>query len=207
MQRRSGKNLAHISISPNPGHATFPDSEKTPSRLRQKSLGVTNRIWLILFAFVALIVFTRSVLPQEAAHTRHRTPHADLKPKNYLNFSEDAPNPFPFCPALGPADDLATKYDPIVLSTTRFHLGSGARIQRVINKALSGFPVTISVVGGSGEHFVCIAFFHLRCARTTSSKRAKTCANWMSARAQFISYHPVSALCSWSTLLSLTRRA
>ncbi|PIL29132.1 hypothetical protein GSI_09181 [Ganoderma sinense ZZ0214-1] len=149
MQRRTGKGLAHISISPSPGLAGFPDSEKTPSRLRQKSLGVTNRIWLILLAFVALVVFTRSVLPQESPHARQRIPHSDLKPKNYLNFSEDAPNPFPFCPALGPNDDLATKYDPIVLSTTRFHLGSGARIQRVINKALSGLPVTISVVGGS----------------------------------------------------------
>ena len=28
------------------------------SRLNQKSLGVTNRIWLILLAFVALVFFT-----------------------------------------------------------------------------------------------------------------------------------------------------
>ncbi|KAI0672251.1 hypothetical protein C8Q78DRAFT_971008 [Trametes maxima] len=124
------------------------DPEKTPSRLHQKSLGVTNRIWLILAAFVALIVFTRSILPTDTSNPRHRLLHTDLKPKNYLNISDDA-NPFPFCPALGPGDGLASKYDPIVLSQTRFHTGSGARIQRVINKALAGLPVTISVVGGS----------------------------------------------------------
>ncbi|RPD61605.1 hypothetical protein L226DRAFT_545258 [Lentinus tigrinus ALCF2SS1-7] len=123
------------------------DPEKA-SRLQQKSLGVTNRIWLILLAFVALILFTRSVLPSESVNPRHRLLHTDLKPKNYLNLTEDA-NPFPFCPALGPGDELAHKYDPFILSTTRFHLGSGARVQRVINKALSGLPVTISVIGGS----------------------------------------------------------
>ena len=199
MQRRTGKGLAHISISPGPGHTGFPDSEKTPSRLRQKSLGVTNRIWLILFAFVALVVFTRSVIPQESAHARQRTPHSDLKPKNYLNFSEDAPNPFPFCPALGPADDLATKYDPIVLSTTRFHLGSGARIQRVINKALSGLPVTISVVGGSGEHLVPTVFFHPRHPRSISPKRATL----MSAHVPFISPRPVGVMFLEHTALSV----
>ncbi|EIW53319.1 uncharacterized protein TRAVEDRAFT_31521 [Trametes versicolor FP-101664 SS1] len=124
------------------------ESEKAPSRLHQKSLGVTNRIWLILVAFVALIVFTRSILPTETSNPRHRLLHTDLKPKNYLNVSDDS-NPFPFCPALGPGDELASRYDPIALSQTRFHTGSGARIQRVINKALAGLPVTISIVGGS----------------------------------------------------------
>ena len=54
MQRRTGKGVAHISIpSPHMGG----DPEKTPSRLQQKSLGVTNRIWLILLAFLALVLF------------------------------------------------------------------------------------------------------------------------------------------------------
>ncbi|KAI0705419.1 hypothetical protein C8Q76DRAFT_630930 [Earliella scabrosa] len=123
------------------------DLDKAPSRLNQKSLGVTNRIWLILLAFVALIFFTRSILPPESTNPRHRILHNDLKPKNYLNLTDE--NPFPFCPALGPGDELASKYDPLILSTTRFHLGSGARIQRVISKALAGLPVTISVIGGS----------------------------------------------------------
>ena len=59
--------------------------------------------------------------------------------------------PFAWCPALGPTDQLAAKYDPISLSKTRLHTGSGARVQRVITRALSGHPVTISVVGGSSE--------------------------------------------------------
>lgn len=156
MQRRTGKGLAHISLSPHPSRMTSHDVEKAPSRLHQKSLGVTNRIWLILLAFVALILFTRSILPSETINPRHRLLHNDLKPKNYLNLTGE--NPFPFCPALGPGDDLASKYDPLILATTRFHLGSGARMQRVVNKALAGLPVTISVIGGSGEHF--FAFFH-----------------------------------------------
>ncbi len=30
------------------------------------------------------------------------------------------------------------------------HTGSGARVQRVVQKAMAGLPVTISVLGGSG---------------------------------------------------------
>ncbi|EPS96360.1 hypothetical protein FOMPIDRAFT_1130494 [Fomitopsis schrenkii] len=123
--------------------------EKAPSRLNQKSLGVTNRIWLILALFVFLILLTRSILPGETSTARHRLLSGDLRPKNYLNISETGESPFAFCPALGPGDEVASKYDVVALSKTRFHLGSGARVQRVINKALSGLPVTISVVGGS----------------------------------------------------------
>ncbi|KZT00724.1 uncharacterized protein LAESUDRAFT_665546 [Laetiporus sulphureus 93-53] len=125
------------------------DSEKAPSRLNQKTLGVTNRIWLILAVFLSLILLTRSILPSESQTTRHRVLYSDLKPKNYLNISDQDAMPFAFCPALGPGDELASKYDPVALSKTRFHTGSGARIHRVINKALSGLPVTISVLGGS----------------------------------------------------------
>jgi hypothetical protein len=32
------------------------------------------------------------------------------------------------------------------------HVGTGGRVQRVINRALTGQPVTISVLGGSGEY-------------------------------------------------------
>ncbi|OBZ76760.1 hypothetical protein A0H81_03348 [Grifola frondosa] len=148
MQRRSGKGHAHISPPVGPTRMGS-DPEKTPSRLYQKSLGVTNRIWIILAIFLFLIVFTRSILPTDNSNPRHRLLHTDLKPKNYLNTTDEDAMPFSFCPALGPSDELASKYDPVSLSKTRFHLGSGARIQRVITKALSGLPVTISVIGGS----------------------------------------------------------
>ncbi|CCM01989.1 uncharacterized protein FIBRA_04063 [Fibroporia radiculosa] len=124
------------------------DSEKS-SRLNQKSLGVTNRIWLLLAFFLSLVVFTRLILPTDVNNTRHRLLSLDLKPKNYLNITDGNLMPFSFCPALGPGDELTSKYDPVALAKTRFHTGSGARIQRVISKALSGLPVTISVVGGS----------------------------------------------------------
>ncbi|KAI0943672.1 hypothetical protein AcW1_002773 [Taiwanofungus camphoratus] len=144
MQRRSGKVHAHISPPTRMGS----DPEKAPSRLNQKSFGVTNRIWIILTLFLVLVLFTRSILPSDTSGPRHRVPHSDLRPKNYFNVTDDE-IPFSFCPALGPGDELVSKYDPVTLSKTRFHLGSGARIQRVINKALSGLPVTISVLGGS----------------------------------------------------------
>ena len=129
-------------------------SEKPSSRLNQKSFGVTNKIWLIVLLFLALIFFTRSIIPHDSSnYPRHKFVHTDLKPKNYLNITDGDTVPFPFCPALGPGDELATKYDPVALTKTRLHTGSGARIQRVITRALSGLPVTISVIGGSGEFF------------------------------------------------------
>ena len=140
-------------------------ADKPVSRLNQKSLGVTNRIWLILVAFLALLLLTRSILPAEhTSSSQHRLLHQDMKPRNYLNITEGDPVPFAWCPALGPTDELASKYDPVSLAKTRLHLGSGARIQRVITRALSGHPVTISVVGGSGEsygpsHASAVAFF------------------------------------------------
>lgn len=126
-------------------------SEKSSSRLNQKSLGVTNRIWLILIVFLGVILFTRSILPSDPSTSQHRLIHQDAKPRNYLNITEGDPIPFSWCPALGPTDELASKYDPVSLAKTRLHTGSGARIQRVITRALSGHPVTISVVGGSSE--------------------------------------------------------
>jgi len=78
-----------------------------------------------------------------------------LHPINYLNLSdannEAAQNPFPFCPTFGRGDVLTEKYGPLAISKSWLHLGSGARVQQVIHKALLGQPVTISVIGGSSE--------------------------------------------------------
>lgn len=146
-------------------------SEKPSSRLNQKSFGVTNRIWLILVLLLTLILFTRSIIPSDSTHSsRHRLLHTDAKPRNYLNITESGSQPFAFCPALGPGDELASKYDPVALSKTRLHTGSGARIQRVIMRALGGHPVTISVIGGSGEQFssLCPHILVLPCLSQTS---------------------------------------
>ncbi|EJD01844.1 Cap64 protein [Fomitiporia mediterranea MF3/22] len=125
------------------------DSEKN-SRLNQKTFGVTNRIWIILMLFVFIIVLTRFVLPSDPSLPRHGyTDTSRLTPKNYMNATDTDPNPFEFCPLFGPGDAVGAKHGIHALMKSRMHLGSGARVQRVIHKALSGLPVTISILGGS----------------------------------------------------------
>ena len=107
-----------------------------------------------LFGFV--MFFTRIIFPQEAATNpppRHPFLSPNVKPKNYLNATaaREEPNPFEFCPLFGEGDEVGNKYGVHALAKSRLHLGSGARVQRVVHKALSGLPVTISVLGGSGE--------------------------------------------------------
>ncbi|KAF8665047.1 hypothetical protein AX16_000659 [Volvariella volvacea WC 439] len=144
-------------------------SEKPPSRLNQRSFGITNRVWAIVFLVLFVVTFTHYVLlpfvhPSSSSTFSglygygygdggggllHKGP---LKPINYFNAnSTDAakPNPFKFCPTFGPGDEISAKYDQTVLSKSRVHLGSGARIQRFLNRALSGHPVTISILGSS----------------------------------------------------------
>jgi hypothetical protein len=154
MQRRTGRGQAHIAppIQRSPDMGS--DSEKG-SRLNQRNFGVTNRIWLIISLFLFIITFTHFALPT-THRQQQRTPYSatNLRPKNYLNASDTEPNPFAFCPPYGPGDDLGVKYGTQVLSKSRMHLGSGDRIQQVLNRALAGLPVTISVLGGSGI-FIC----------------------------------------------------
>lgn len=153
-------------ISPPRGSASLSsspisDNEK-PSGLNQKTLGVTNRIWAILTLFLALFILSRFILPSDPSSS-HRHPHgytdtSHLVPINYMNFSDSDPgngngyggSPFAFCPLYGPGDVLGAKHGIHALEKSRVHSGSGARVQRVIHKALSGLPVTISVLGGSG---------------------------------------------------------
>ncbi|KAG5641250.1 hypothetical protein DXG03_005665 [Asterophora parasitica] len=124
------------------------DNEKA-SRLSQRNFGVTNRIWLIIAFFLFVITFTHYVLPNtHSTPIRSRSASANLKAKNYLNAS-DADNPFSFCPVYGPGDELGARYGAQVLSKSRMHIGSSERIQRVLNRALAGQPVTISILGGS----------------------------------------------------------
>ncbi|KAJ7608455.1 hypothetical protein FB45DRAFT_387785 [Roridomyces roridus] len=150
MQRRKGQ--AHIA-PPTPSRDSSvssmgSDHEKL-SRLSQRSLGVTHRIWLILGLFVFLVTFTHFIYPSPSPTPTFTFSNLDLTPKNYLNASETGPNPFGFCPVYGPGDEIGMKHGAVTLGKTRMHLGSGARIQRVLNKALTGQPVTISILGGS----------------------------------------------------------
>jgi len=124
------------------------------SRLSQRTFGVTNRIWAVLIVLVLVLTFTHFIsLPTSGSISLKPTySNAGLKAKNYFNVTDVGPNPFDFCPSNGAGDDLADKYGALTLSQSRSHLGSGARVQRLLHKALAGQPVTISVIGGSSAY-------------------------------------------------------
>lgn len=149
MQRRSGRGQARI--SPIINHGMNENSEKT-SRLSQRNFRLTSRIWIVLVLLVFVISFTHFIWPLfGAVQVVHNYSNADLKAKNYFNETEAGPNPFKFCPNHGPGDELGAKYGPLTLSKSRMHIGTGGRVQRVISRALTGQPVTISVLGGSSK--------------------------------------------------------
>ena len=116
-----------------------------------------TRLWIPVLAILLLLTLIHFLLPPSNSSSSIHQPNysnADLKAKNYLNSSEPViPNPFDFCPSYSPGDKIGAKYGAVTLSKSRMHLGSGARIQRVLNKALAGQSVTISVLGGSGIPF------------------------------------------------------
>ena len=149
MQRRPARGQAHISLSAqNLSTAMASDLEK-PSRMSQRS-----RIWVLLGLLVFILTCTHFIWPTVGAASAVRNySNADVKAKNYFNATEVGPNPFAFCPIYGPGDELGSRYGALTLSKSRLHLGSGARVQRVLNQALAGQPVTISVLGGSGTSF------------------------------------------------------
>jgi hypothetical protein len=124
-----------------------PKDERSPARR-----AVPSRVWLVLGFLLVCLVFSHYLLP--ASPTIPTYSNAHLKSKNYLNFSEPQPNPFAFCPLYGPGDEVGATYGALSLSQSRLHLGSGHRIQKVINRALAGQPVTISILGGSGQFFM-----------------------------------------------------
>lgn len=129
----------------------------SPSRTKSSSLVSSTsgqRVLLIVVGLVSLFFVTKIFLPSDhsfsiaGGHQFQRT--EQLVARNYLNISSATPAPFDFCPIYGPGDPVAAKYGGHNLARGRIHTGSGARVQRVIHKALSGLPVTISILGGSG---------------------------------------------------------
>lgn len=130
-------------------------SPSSPSPSRQSRLFVfKRRVWLILVTFAALFYFffPSNYAYQPYPQHRYTVPH-ELHPTNYLvnlTTGSHKPAPFAFCPVYGPGDVLALKYGAYRLAKTKIFEGTGTRIQRVLNKAMSGLPVTISVLGGSG---------------------------------------------------------
>ncbi|KXN83806.1 hypothetical protein AN958_01042 [Leucoagaricus sp. SymC.cos] len=130
--------------------------EKHGHHSSARTFGVANRVWVVVVVLLATILLVHQFLPGPSQPRLPSYASDDLKPKNYLNTtssssSSSSPpaNPFPFCPTNGPTDTLAAKYNGALLSQTRSFVGTGYRIQRVLRRALTGQPVTISIVGGS----------------------------------------------------------
>jgi hypothetical protein len=115
------------------------------------TLGISNRIWLALGGIVGLFTLSR-LLAGPATPSSLYSKHQYLSPQDYLNASTSDPAPFDFCPVFGPGDEIAERRGQWSLLRSRVHTGSGARIQRVVQKAMAGDPITISVLGGSGGY-------------------------------------------------------
>lgn len=151
MYRRA--NIRTPSAEPPSGRQPRPSTARSNKHLHES---LTPRITIFLLIIFVLIIFTRLTLfPQESSSSpygsRHTllASHHKLIPRDYLNASAHDPAPFPFCPIYGPGDELAKRYTAASLHKSILHSGSGARVQRVINKAMRGLPVTVSVLGGS----------------------------------------------------------
>ncbi|KAG8870044.1 cap64-like protein [Tulasnella sp. 331] len=130
----------------------------SPSRAKSSSLASSTsgqRVLLIVIGLASLFFVTKIFLPTDHSFTiggGHQVQRTEqLVARNYLNTSSAMPAPFDFCPIYGPRDPVAAKYGGHNLARGRIHMGSGARVQRVVHKALSGLPVTISVLGGSDQ--------------------------------------------------------
>ncbi|ORY28979.1 capsular associated protein [Naematelia encephala] len=125
----------------------YPASGTVGQRLAGSTYGISNRIWLLLVGLISLFTFSRFLSASE--HLSPYSTGALLSSKDYLNASASDPAPFDFCPVFGPNDTIAERRGQWGLLRSRLHLGSGARIQRVVQKGMAGQPITISVLGGS----------------------------------------------------------
>jgi hypothetical protein len=122
--------------------------------VRARAPGFPPRL-IAFFSLLLLILFFTGSLPfgshgASAGHGRHGFTQAHLlSSHDYLNASLSDPAPFPFCPIYGPGDEVANRRGQAGLLRSKLHTGTGARMQRVVRKALSGAPLTISVLGAS----------------------------------------------------------
>lgn len=121
---------------------------------RQIGAGVNHRHATVPTPDCPPTWYTIRSLAKAAAAADTTSPYAStnslLTARDYLNASTSDPAPFDFCPVFGPGDEVAERRGQWGLLKARLHTGSGARVQRVLQKAMAGMPVTISVLGGSG---------------------------------------------------------
>lgn len=112
--------------------------------------GLTQKGWMLVTVVVGLLIFLKLIFSSEGSDYHHQTyDTAHLIPRDYLNHSLTDPAPFEFCPVFGPGDAIAAKRGQFELLRSRLHTGTGARVQRILQKAMSGAPITISILGGS----------------------------------------------------------
>jgi hypothetical protein len=93
----------------------------------------SGRIWGLVIGICALIIITKLF----ASHStdNHSFYNQDaLHPINYFNTSGSPAPPFQFCPTHGPGDVVGNKYGAHAMARSRLHLGSGARVQRLIHR-------------------------------------------------------------------------
>lgn len=164
------------------------DNDK-PAR---RSFGVTNRIWMVLLAIAAVLVFTHFVLLSSSDPSTSQPAYSNshLESKNYFNVTNLGPNPFEFCPSYSDGDVLGEKYGTLTLSQSRSNLGTGARVQRLLHKALAGQPVTISIIGGSGTDLSSA----LELLIIQPSAHCSFGMSWCRRRPHFISVLPIQIL-------------
>ncbi|BEJ11485.1 hypothetical protein CspHIS471_0109070 [Cutaneotrichosporon sp. HIS471] len=116
---------------------------------RKGKLGLSQRVWLGITIIIGFLLLTKLIVPSETATNPTVEEFNELKPHDYVNNSISDPAPFEFCPVFGPDDAIAARRGQFELLRSRVHTGTGARVQRVLRKAMRGMPVTISVLGGS----------------------------------------------------------
>ncbi|QRW26062.1 glycosyltransferase family 90 protein [Rhizoctonia solani] len=144
MQRRTyARSLTEVTASDSldPSKAIPPPTPTPLVTMGDKAPRMPNgvsRAYLIAIGVLALVFLSALALSRDSIPI-HLPKHAltdahALRPHDYLNASSSDPAPLTFA---------------LFSAQTRLHAGTGARVQRVVHKALSGLPVTISVLGGS----------------------------------------------------------
>ncbi|KAL1407722.1 hypothetical protein Q8F55_007155 [Vanrija albida] len=115
------------------------------------AFGLSKRLWTVVAGLVGLFILSRLVgsTPEESPVGHYTARAGLLSAADFQNASLSDPPPFPFCPVFGPGDPVAERRGQVPLLKSRLHVGTGARVQRVLQKAMAGHPVTISVLGGS----------------------------------------------------------
>jgi hypothetical protein len=133
--------------------------ELTCSRYLEQDLDDNIRVFRVIpllalcSPYVQSTATTRSSSSTASSNptSLYAAPTSLITAADYLNASASDPPPFAFCPVFGPGDAIAEKRGQWGLLRSRLHMGSGARVQKLVQKAMAGGPITISVLGGSSE--------------------------------------------------------